>query len=179
MAQHRNKPLPDPSSSRSSDENPRPATAGANASRLSRFSFLTGRRLSPNNSTSAPPPITSPASIDVELLDELERERSLRAKAEARVQTVDSEIEELSVQLFSQANEMVATERRERAKLEERIQLLEKKDKDKIARLERLDRVKAMLNQPSSASAFAAAEALRFRGGRHHGLAHHHFPFSP
>ena len=160
MAQHRNKPLPptgseDTDPSRSSDENPRPATAGATASRPSRFSFLTGRRLSPNNSTSAPPPITSPTSIDVELLNELERERSLRAKAEARVQTVDSEIEELSVQLFSQANEMVATERRERAKLEERIQLLEKKDKDKMARLERLenaisrlDRVKAMLNQP-------------------------------
>jgi len=68
---------------------------------------------------------------------------------------VDSEIEELSVQLFSQANEMVATERKARAKLEERIEILEKKDKDKMARLDRLekamsrlDRVKAMLNQP-------------------------------
>jgi hypothetical protein len=161
MAQHRNKPLPSVASdnhdpSRSSDENARPATAGATTSKPSRFSFLTGRRLSPNNSVSHPAPSTSPTSIDVELLNELERERTLRAKAEARVQTVDSEIEELSVQLFSQANEMVATERRERAKLEERIALLEKKDKDKMARLERLenaisrlDRVKAMLSQPS------------------------------
>ena len=94
-------------------------------------------------------------------MHELERERALRAKAEGRVRTVDSEIEELSVTLFSQANEMVAEERRARAKLEERIELLEKKDKDKMGRLDRLekavsrlDRVKAMLNQndlPSSA----------------------------
>jgi hypothetical protein len=61
----------------------------------------------------------------------------------------------LSVQLFSQANEMVATERKARAKLEERIEVLERKDKDKMARLERLekavsriDRVKAILNAP-------------------------------
>jgi len=94
-------------------------------------------------------------------MHELERERALRAKAEDRVRTVDSEIEELSVTLFSQANEMVAEERRARAKLEERIELLEKKDKDKMGRLDRLekavsrlDRVKAMLSKddmPSSA----------------------------
>jgi hypothetical protein len=59
------------------------------------------------------------------------------------------------VQLFSQANEMVATERKARAKLEERIEILERKDRDKMARLERLekavsriDRVKAILNAP-------------------------------
>ena len=69
---------------------------------------------------------------------------------------VDSEIEELSVQLFSQANEMVATERKARAKLEARVEQLEKKDKDKMARLERLEnavsrveRVKALLAAPS------------------------------
>jgi hypothetical protein len=93
----------------------------------------------------------------MELLNELERERILRAKAEQRVQMVDLEIEELSVQLFSQANEMVATERRARAKLEERIELLERKDQDKMARLDRLekavtrlDRVKAMLDEPEN-----------------------------
>jgi hypothetical protein len=50
---------------------------------------------------------------------------------------------------------MVATERKARAKLEERIEVLERKDKDKMARLERLekavsriDRVKAILNAP-------------------------------
>ncbi|KAF2027443.1 hypothetical protein EK21DRAFT_71893 [Setomelanomma holmii] len=95
--------------------------------------------------------------VDIELLNELERERTLRAKAEERAQKVDNEVEELSVQLFSQANEMVAEERRARAKLEERVEMLEKKDKDKMARLDRLekavsriDRVKAMLNQPTT-----------------------------
>lgn len=147
-------------SARRSNEDPsRPATAGATtANRTSRFSFFTARRMSPNNSISQPPPpplpSTSPTPVDVELLNELERERTLRAKAEERAEKVDSEIEELSVQLFSQANEMVAAERKARAKLEERIEVLERKDKDKMARLDRLekavtriDRVKAMLNQ--------------------------------
>lgn len=72
---------------------------------------------------------------------------------------MDSEIEELSVQLFSQANEMVAQERKARAKLEARVEVLEKKDKDKMARLERLenavsriDRVKALLAAPVPAA---------------------------
>lgn len=98
-------------------------------------------------------------------MHELERERALRAKAEDRVRTVDSEIEELSVTLFSQANEMVAEERRARAKLEERIELLEKKDKDKMGRLDRLekavsrlDRVKAMLSKDDMSS--SAEKAL-------------------
>ena len=132
----------------------RPSTAHARTQ--SRFSFLTGRLTSPVNSTTAPPLPTSSSkpAADPDLLHELERERALRAKAEDRIRTVDSEIEELSVTLFSQANEMVAEERRARAKLEERIELLEKKDKDKMARLDRLekavsrlDRVKALLNE--------------------------------
>jgi hypothetical protein len=138
---------------RRSNDDARPATSGGTAARPSRFSFLTGRRMSPNNSISQPPP---PPPADSELLHELERERSLRAKAEERAEKIDLEIEELSVQLFSQANEMVATERKARAKLEERVETLERRDKDKMARLDRLekavsriDRVKAMLNQPS------------------------------
>jgi hypothetical protein len=97
---------------------------------------------------------------DTELIAQLEKERALRAKAEDRVAKVDSEIEELSVNLFSQANEMVASERKARAKLEARVEMLEKKDKDKAARLERLekavsriDRVKALLAPPAPASA--------------------------
>ncbi|KAL7773234.1 hypothetical protein CFE70_003198 [Pyrenophora teres f. teres 0-1] len=95
----------------------------------------------------------APRAVDTMLLNELERERALRAKAEARVQTVDSEIEELSVQLFSQANEMVAEERRARAKLEERVETLERRDREKMGRLDRLEkavtrveRVKALLS---------------------------------
>lgn len=161
--------------SRPSDERPRPATAGSNT-RQSRFSFLTGRRTSPNNSSSPPPSLpplkdnftanSQPIPVDVTLLNELERERTLRAKAEARVEKVDIEIEELSVQLFSQANEMVAEERRARAKLEERVETLERRDREKMGRLERLekavsriDRVKAILNEPVTATAAAATLA--------------------
>jgi hypothetical protein len=145
----------DPHTSRPSNEDARPSTANSSTANKSRFSFLTGRRGSPAQSLSAlqPPP------SDAELHEQLEKERALRAKAEDRARTVDLEIEELSVQLFSQANEMVASERRARAKLEERVAMLEKKDKDKMARLERLekavsrlDRVKAILATPVAAN---------------------------
>lgn len=49
------------------------------------------------------------------------------------------ELEELSTQLFMQANEMVATERKARAKLEERVAVLESRDYEKRKRLERLE----------------------------------------
>lgn len=165
---------PQPARSNTSDSvntpspDSRPSTGmPAHARSQSRFTFLTGRLTSPVNSLNAPPlPTTSPKpAADPDLMHELERERALRAKAEDRVRTVDSEIEELSVTLFSQANEMVAEERRARAKLEERIELLEKKDKDKMGRLDRLekavsrlDRVKAMLSKDDMSS--SAEKAL-------------------
>lgn len=137
-------------------ELPRPTTA--NSTKSSRFSFITNRFPSPANAVSMPPP--PPPPNDYALLNELERERALRAKAEARVQTVDTEIEELSVQLFSQANEMVAEERRARAKLEERIEMLERRDREKMGRLDRLEkavsrveRVKALLNEKEARNA--------------------------
>jgi hypothetical protein len=49
-------------------------------------------------------------------------------------------VEELSASLFEQANEMVASERRARAKLEERVSELERREGDKRRRLERLER---------------------------------------
>ena len=124
---------------RTSNEEARPATANSTtAARQSRFSFL--RRGSPNPPVQAVGSHSPAPSADSELLEE-------------KARRVDSEIEELSVQLFSQANEMVAQERKARARLEARVELLEKKDQDKMARLERLekavsriDRVKAMLS---------------------------------
>lgn len=140
---------------RLSGEEARPSTANSLSAKQSRFSFLTGRRNSP---AQHPLPPTSPPPVDTELMEQLEKERALRAKAEDRARKVDSEIEELSVQLFSQANEMVAQERKARAKLEARVELLEKQGKDKAARLERLekavtriDRVKALLAAPTPA----------------------------
>jgi hypothetical protein len=132
---------------RISHEERRPSTANSSTARQSRFSLFTTRRGSP-----------SLPSSDPQLLEQLEQERALRTKAEERARTVDMEIEELSVSLFSQANEMVATERRARAKLEARVEQLEMKDKEKVARLDRLekavsriDRVKAILATPAPA----------------------------
>lgn len=49
-------------------------------------------------------------------------------------------MEELTAQLFSQANEMVAQERKARAKLEERVAILERRDGEKRKRLDRLEK---------------------------------------
>ena len=82
----------------------------------------------------------------------LTREQSLRQAAESRVSETNEELEELSAQLFTEANEMVATERKARAKLEERVAVLERRDKEKRTRLEvlesrlgRIERVRDML----------------------------------
>lgn len=87
-----------------------------------------------------------------ELQSALARETTLRQEAEKKVAEVNGEVEDLSATLFEQANEMVATERKARAKLEERLAVLEKRDKDKSRRLERieaalrrLERVKTLL----------------------------------
>lgn len=63
-------------------------------------------------------------------------------------------MEELSVSLFEQANEMVASERRARAKLEERVGELERRDVEKRKRLEilergvgRIERVRVLLEE--------------------------------
>lgn len=80
--------------------------------------------------------------------------RSKLAKAEAKLTATSREIEELSVTLFSEANEMVASERRARAKLEERVKTLEKRDEQKKERLEmlegavrRMERVREVLKE--------------------------------
>ncbi|KAM3549951.1 hypothetical protein MY1884_008489 [Beauveria asiatica] len=88
------------------------------------------------------------------LLEALTREQGLRQEAEGRLSATSKEMEELSAALFEQANEMVADERRARAKLEERVGELEKRDADKKRRLDRLEsainrieRVKSLLRE--------------------------------
>ncbi|KAF2004317.1 hypothetical protein P154DRAFT_519520 [Amniculicola lignicola CBS 123094] len=159
---------------RGSNEEPRPSTANSTSAKASRFSFL--RRGSPAQSQppAPPPPALPPSPESTQLLEQqLVQERALRAKAEERARKVDGEIEELSVQLFSEANEMVAEERRARKRLEERVEMLEKKDRDKMARLERLekavmriDRVKALLGTPGPAvNAGSGGLAVPVTGG--------------
>ncbi len=69
----------------------------------------------------------------------LTREQSLRQAAEGRLTEASGELEELSAQLFQQANETVATERKARARLEERVVVLERRDVEKRKLLERLE----------------------------------------
>lgn len=95
---------------------------------------------------------TPPLSSTEDLLDALTREQQLRLAAEAKMNDTSREVEELSVTLFEEANEMVATERREKAQLKERVNELERRDREKKVRLERLEgavgrieRVRSML----------------------------------
>lgn len=95
---------------------------------------------------SSPPPFaTDPARQGqsltlVGLQTSLETERNLRQQAETNLAQSQSELEELTAQLFGQANEMVAAERKARAKLEERVKLLETRDGEKRRRLDRLEK---------------------------------------
>ncbi|OCL13624.1 hypothetical protein AOQ84DRAFT_372008 [Glonium stellatum] len=120
--------------SRTSDEDARPHSAHSTV-KTSRFSsLLGGRKISP-----APPPPLPSSSRESDLQAALAREQDLRQQAEGKLSQMSGEIEDLSVQLFQQANEMVATERKARAKLEERVEVLERRDDEKRKRLERLE----------------------------------------
>lgn len=127
---------------------PPPKEEGLLASGTNRLSALLSRnKSSPNLALESferrprePTRTQSQPGPDTEhLLREIKREKSLRKEAEGRVAATSVEVEELSASLFEQANEMVAEERRARAKLEERVDELERRDREKRKRLERLE----------------------------------------
>ncbi|KAI9859325.1 MAG: hypothetical protein M1824_003839 [Vezdaea acicularis] len=93
--------------------------------------------LSPRTPPPSQAPFAKPPQTD--LATALAREQTLRLTAESQLAASSNELEELSAQLFQQANEMVAQERRARAKLEARVEVLEQRDKEKRNRLERLE----------------------------------------
>lgn len=103
---------------------------------LSRFgSFMHSRK----TSVMAPTPV----SRERELETQLAQSQAQHLSAEAKVDQMSAEIEELTGSLFSQANEMVADERREGARLRERIRFLEERDAKfamKVQRIEERDR---------------------------------------
>lgn len=76
----------------------------------------------------------------MQLQHALDREQGLRKAAENQLTQANTELEDLTVQLFSQANEMVAQERKARARLEERVAVLERRDVEKRKRLDRLEK---------------------------------------
>ena len=70
-----------------------------------------------------------------------------RAALNAHTTQAAAEIEDLSASLFGQANEMVAAERRARAKLEERVRVLEGREEGRRGRLEGLERRVALVGR--------------------------------
>ncbi|EFW19683.1 predicted protein [Coccidioides posadasii str. Silveira] len=98
-------------------------------------------------STITSPPRTADSTLTASLQDALQRETELRKAAESRLTQANSELEDLTTQLFSQANEMVAQERKARAKLEERVELLERRDGEKRRRLDRLEKAVARVER--------------------------------
>jgi predicted RNase H-like nuclease (RuvC/YqgF family) len=121
-------------------ESPRSSTPTAAASVQYRLSsFLTARKSVANLQQPPTPQPQPPTPNERELVAALTREQALRQQAEGKLDDASSELEELSAQLFQQANEMVATERKARAKLEERVAILERRDVEKRKRLERLE----------------------------------------
>ncbi|RMZ90583.1 hypothetical protein DV736_g2199, partial [Chaetothyriales sp. CBS 134916] len=111
-------------------------TQSTSALQPSPASAPVGNDLSP---TSVPASASTANPTLQSLQTQLENERSLRMQAEASLHSSQSEIEELTSQLFGEANEMVAQERQERAKLEERLKTFEERDKRKGESLERLE----------------------------------------
>ncbi len=158
------KPLDRNNSSSSNSEShfePRPNSATNTRNPLqSRLSYLlpSSRRSMSQPPSSAPASSKSPhspsPSESADLLTLLTREQSLRQAAETRVSQTNEELELLSEELFTEANKMVATERKARAKLEERVMVLERRDGEKRARLEvlegrmgRIERVRELLKK--------------------------------
>jgi septal ring factor EnvC (AmiA/AmiB activator) len=139
-----------PSSANPDDFPPPNSTRGSGGSsvlastqnRLS--SFLAARKSSPHLAKDAS---TQPELSTQELQRALSQEQKLRQKAEGQLSQASGELEELSASLFQQANEMVATERKARAKLEERVLVLEKRDGEKRVRLERLEKAVARIER--------------------------------
>ncbi|KAL8999371.1 MAG: hypothetical protein Q9169_001797 [Polycauliona sp. 2 TL-2023] len=72
---------------------------------------------------------SNPLPSDLHAL--LERERTLRLAAEANLINTQSEIEDLSTSLFSEANELVAAERRSLHELQQRYQELQEEARER------------------------------------------------
>lgn len=108
---------------------------------------------SPPAVSRAAPPVTPPPRVTTrtttttrnsgrtaeDLLEALHKEQMLRKSAENRLNETNRELEDLSATLFEQANEMVATERRARAALQQKVSELEQRDVEKRIRLDKLE----------------------------------------
>ncbi|KAK9244010.1 hypothetical protein V1506DRAFT_477341 [Lipomyces tetrasporus] len=87
----------------------------------------------------ASPPTASNEQIISNLQLSIQTEKRLREVAELKFKQVTQEVEDLSQSLFEQANEMVAAERRERAKAEEKIRDAKAREEKLLERLSTLE----------------------------------------
>jgi DNA repair exonuclease SbcCD ATPase subunit len=78
------------------------------------------------------------AGREKELEEKLVQEQTTRIAAEKRVKEVNAEIEDLSATLFQQANEMVASERKENSELKDKIKELELQQQEQLEQQQRL-----------------------------------------
>jgi len=102
-----------------------------------------------------PPRAATPSESNLE--EQLARERGLRVDAESRLASVSTELEELTQSLFEEANAMVASERKARARVEERLKACldrEEANKRRLGELEkavgRITRVRSVLGDNSN-----------------------------
>jgi GDP/GTP exchange factor Sec2p len=139
---------PSPTPSEETQQPPPSRGSGVISTSTSRLSsFLTSRKSSPALASEAVGHPSPSLPTTEELQKVLSSEKEKRRKAETQLDQANGELEELSASLFMQANEMVAEERRARAKLEERVAVLEKRDGDKRARLEKLEKAVDRINR--------------------------------
>jgi len=105
---------------------PAPQPAPGRPAQLSRFGSLM-RKPVPSAANGA---VQAPGSREKELEEKVVKEQTARIAAEEKNKELNAEIEDLTANVFEQAGEMVATERKENAALAEKICLLESRQRD-------------------------------------------------
>ena len=103
-----------------------PHPAPERPAQLSRFGSLM-RKPVPSAANGA---VQAPGSREKELEEKVVKEQTARIAAEEKTKELTAEIEDLTANVFQEAGEMVATERKENAALAEKICLLESRQRD-------------------------------------------------
>ncbi|KAK9238012.1 hypothetical protein V1525DRAFT_359206 [Lipomyces kononenkoae] len=128
-----------PSSSQSTGGTSNILSTSSDSSTSSTFSSQTASASTTSLASLASSPSSSTEQIISHLQLSVQKEKGLREAAEQKCRQVSQEIEDLSQSLFEQANEMVAAERRERAKVEEQIRDAKAREEKLLERLSILE----------------------------------------
>lgn len=103
----------------------------------------------------------------------LKHESILRQQAEEKALAGGRELEDLTAQLFEEANRMVADERKQKAKLESRLKVLEEREAGRRGKLEmieaaqvRIERVQTMLGPNGEVGVTVENDVVSIKPGR-------------